>query len=175
MKAIRFYAPQDIRYEEVPITPPKAGEVVIKIKAALTCGTDVKTFRRGHPVLIKKIPSGFGHEFSGIIDELGEGVTNFKVGDRVAVANSAPCGECFFCKKGYVNNCTDENGGWALGCRIDGGQAEYVRVPFADQGLMLEEKKKEVEADLEMAIRKGKSCGMTDQELLELFQIVLED
>ena len=56
MKAIRFYAPQDIRYEEVPITPPKAGEVVIKIKAALTCGTDVKTFRRGHPVLIKKIP-----------------------------------------------------------------------------------------------------------------------
>ena len=85
------------------------------------------------------------------------------------------CGECFFCKKGYVNNCTNENGGWALGCRIDGGQAEYVRVPFADQGLMLEEKKKEVEADLEMAIRKGKSCGMTDQELLELFQIVLED
>ena len=122
MKAIRFYAPQDIRYEEVPITPPKAGEVVIKIKAALTCGTDVKTFRRGHPVLIKKIPSGFGHEFSGIIDELGEGVTNFKVGDRVAVANSAPCGECFFCKREQFNLCENLN-------LLNGAYAEYITVP----------------------------------------------
>lgn len=122
MKAIRFYAPQDIRYEEVLITPPKAGEVVIKIKAALTCGTDVKTFRRGHPVLIKKIPSGFGHEFSGIIDELGEGVTNFKVGDRVAVANSAPCGECFFCKREQFNLCENLN-------LLNGAYAEYITVP----------------------------------------------
>lgn len=122
MKAIRFYAPQDIRYEEVPIIPPKAGEVVIKIKAALTCGTDVKTFRRGHPVLIKKIPSGFGHEFSGIIDELGEGVTNFKVGDRVAVANSAPCGECFFCKREQFNLCENLN-------LLNGAYAEYITVP----------------------------------------------
>ena len=58
-----------------------------------------------------------------------------KPGDRVTVNVETFCGECFFCKKGYVNNCTDQNGGWALGCRIDGGQAEYVRVPFADQGL----------------------------------------
>ncbi len=56
-------------------------------------------------------------------------------GDRVAVNVETFCGECFFCKRGYVNNCTDPNGGWALGCRIDGGQAEYVRVPFADNGL----------------------------------------
>ena len=74
MKAVRFYAPQDIRYEDVKITPPKEGEVVVKIKAALTCGTDVKTFRRGHPVLIKKVPSGFGHEFAGVIDQLGRPV-----------------------------------------------------------------------------------------------------
>lgn len=71
----------------------------------------------------------------GIVEEVGKAVTKVKPGDRVTVNVETFCGECFFCKKGYVNNCTDENGGWALGCRIDGGQAEYVRVPFADQGL----------------------------------------
>ena len=71
----------------------------------------------------------------GIVEEVGSAVTHVKPGDRVTVNVETFCGECFFCKNGYVNNCTDENGGWALGCRIDGGQAEYVRVPFADQGL----------------------------------------
>ena len=71
----------------------------------------------------------------GIVEEIGSAVTNVKVGDRVTVNVETFCGECFFCKHGYVNNCTDKNGGWALGCRIDGGQAEYVRVPFADRGL----------------------------------------
>ncbi len=122
MKAVRFYAPLDIRYEEVKITPPKAGEVVVKIKAALTCGTDVKTFRRGHPVLIKKVPSGFGHEFSGIVDQLGEGVTEFKVGDRVVAANSAPCGKCFFCKKEEYNLCENLD-------LLNGAYAEYITVP----------------------------------------------
>ncbi len=122
MKAVRFYAPGDIRYEEVGITPPKKGEVVVKIKAALTCGTDVKTFRRGHPVLIKKVPSGFGHEFSGVIDQLGEGVTDFKIGDRVVAANSAPCGECFFCKKEEYNLCENLN-------LLNGAYAEYITVP----------------------------------------------
>ncbi|MBR1680426.1 alcohol dehydrogenase catalytic domain-containing protein [bacterium] len=122
MKAVRFYAPQDIRYEEVKITPPKEGEVVVKIKAALTCGTDVKTFRRGHPVLIKKVPSGFGHEFSGVIDQLGKGVTDFKVGDRVVAANSAPCGECFFCKREEYNLCENLD-------LLNGAYAEYITVP----------------------------------------------
>ena len=70
MKAIRYYAPQDIRYEEVDIKEPNENEVLVRIQAALTCGTDIKTFRRGHPVLIKKTPSGFGHEFSGIVKGL---------------------------------------------------------------------------------------------------------
>ena len=64
MDAVMFYAPLDIRFEKVEIPEPKEGEVLVKIKAALTCGTDLKTYRRGHPVLIKKVPSGFGHEFS---------------------------------------------------------------------------------------------------------------
>ena len=71
----------------------------------------------------------------GIVESVGSEVSAVKPGDRVAVNVETFCGECFFCKRGYVNNCMDENGGWALGCRIDGGQAEYVRVPYADQGL----------------------------------------
>ena len=122
MKAVRFYAPGDIRYEDVDIVQPKKGEVVVKIKAALTCGTDVKTFRRGHPVLIKKVPSGFGHEFSGVIDQLGEGVTEFKVGDRVVAANSAPFGDCFFCKKEEYNLCENLD-------LLNGAYAEYITVP----------------------------------------------
>lgn len=73
MKAIQYYGPQDIRYEEVMVKPPEDGEVVVKVMAALTCGTDVKTFRRGHPVLIKEVPSGFGHEFAGIVEKVGRG------------------------------------------------------------------------------------------------------
>lgn len=75
------------------------------------------------------------HEMVGVVEKVGADVTSVKPGDRVTVNVETFCGECFFCRRGYVNNCTDPNGGWALGCRIDGGQAEYVRVPYADQGL----------------------------------------
>ena len=122
MKAVRFYAPQDIRYEDVPVKPPEAEEVVVKVMAALTCGTDVKTFRRGHPVLIKEVPSGFGHEFSGIVEKVGRGVENVKVGDRVVAANSAPCGECFYCKKEEYNLCENLN-------LLNGAYAQYITVP----------------------------------------------
>lgn len=71
----------------------------------------------------------------GVVEKVGADVTVVKPGDRVTVNVETFCGECFFCRRGYVNNCTDPNGGWALGCRIDGGQAEYVRVPYADRGL----------------------------------------
>lgn len=122
MKSIQFYAPQDIRYEEVNIKEPNANEVLVKVKAALTCGTDLKTYRRGHPVLIKKIPSGFGHEFSGIIEKVGKNVTDFKVGDRVVAANSAPCHKCFFCKKEEYNLCENLN-------FLNGAYAEYITIP----------------------------------------------
>ena len=122
MKAIRYYAPKDIRYEDVLIKPPQEGEVVVKIMAALTCGTDVKTYRRGHPVLIKEVPSGFGHEFSGIIETVGHGVENFKVGDRVAAANSAPCGDCFYCRRGEYNLCENLD-------LLNGAYAQYITVP----------------------------------------------
>ena len=122
MKAIRYYSPLNIKYEEVDIKDPKEGEVQVKIKAALTCGTDVKTYRRGHPVLIKKIPSGFGHEFAGDIVKTGKNVSGFKVGDRVVAANSAPCGECFFCKRGEYNLCENLE-------FLNGAYAEYINIP----------------------------------------------
>ena len=122
MKAIMFYAPKDIRYEEVNVPEPNEGEVLVKVEAALTCGTDVKTYRRGHPVLVKKTPSGFGHEFSGTIAKLGENVEGFNIGDRVVAANSAPCGECFFCKKGEENLCENLE-------LLNGAYAQYILIP----------------------------------------------
>lgn len=122
MKAVLFYGPENIKYEDVRIRPLQKGEVLVKIMSALTCGTDVKTYRRGHPVLIKSIPSGFGHEFSGVVEKLGEGVTKFSVGDRVVAANSAPCGECFFCKREEYNLCENLD-------LLNGAYAEYIIVP----------------------------------------------
>ena len=122
MKAIRYYGPLDIRYEDVDIKEPEEGEVLVKIQAALTCGTDIKTFRRGHPVLIKKTPSGFGHEFSGIIEKTGKNVIGFQPGDRVVAANSAPCGKCFFCQKKQYNLCENLD-------LLNGAYAEYITVP----------------------------------------------
>jgi L-iditol 2-dehydrogenase len=122
MKAILFYGPQDIRYEDTMIKPLSDGEILVKVKSALTCGTDVKTFRRGHPVLIKNIPSGFGHEFSGIVEKVSDNVTNVKVGDRVVCANSAPCGECFHCRKNEYNLCDNLD-------LLNGAYAEYIVVP----------------------------------------------
>lgn len=122
MKAIQYYGPKNIKYEEVMVKPPEEGEVVVKVMSALTCGTDVKTFRRGHPVLIKNIPSGFGHEFSGIVDKVGKGVENVKVGDRVVAANSAPCGKCFYCKREQYNLCENLD-------LLNGAYAQYITVP----------------------------------------------
>ena len=101
----------------------------MQVSAQVICTLNTEVVPRAVPGIT------VGHEMVGIVESVGSAVTHVKPGDRVTVNVETFCGECFFCKKGYVNNCTDENGGWALGCRIDGGQAEYVRVPFADQGL----------------------------------------
>ena len=122
MKAVMFYAPKDIRYEEVNVKEPEDGEIIIKVEAALTCGTDVKTFKRGHPLLIKKTPSGFGHEFAGTVYKLGENAKGFNIGDRVVAANSAPCGECFFCKHNEENLCENLE-------LLNGAYAEYITIP----------------------------------------------
>ena len=108
-------------------------DAIVKVTLASICSSDLHIKHGSVPRAIPGIT--VGHEMVGIVEEVGSAVNHVKPGDRVTVNVETFCGECFFCKNGYVNNCTDENGGWALGCRIDGGQAEYVRVPFADQGL----------------------------------------
>lgn len=122
MKAILYYGPENISYEETQIKPLSKGEILVKVESALTCGTDVKTYRRGHPVLIKSVPSGFGHEFAGTVAKIGEGVTKFKVGDRVVAANSAPCGECFYCKREEYNLCENLD-------LLNGAYAQYIVIP----------------------------------------------
>lgn len=122
MKAVRFWAPNDIRYEEIDVPKLQEGEILVRVHAALTCGTDVKTFRRGHPVLIKKTPSGFGHEFSGVIVQKDEAVENFEIGDRVVCANSAPCGECFYCKRGEYELCENLE-------LLNGAYAQFIKIP----------------------------------------------
>jgi len=122
MKAVMFYGPENIKCEEVQIPEIGEGELLVKVMSALTCGTDVKTYRRGHPVLIKKVPSGFGHEFAGIIEKVGAGVKKFKVGDRVVSANSAPCGNCFYCEKEQFNLCENLD-------LLNGAYAQYIVVP----------------------------------------------
>ncbi len=110
-------------------------DAVVKVTLASICSSDLHIKHGSVPRAVPGIT--VGHEMVGIVEEVGSAVTHVKPGDRVTVNVETFCGECFFCKKGFVNNCTDKNGGWALGCRIDGGQAEYVRVPFADTGLNL--------------------------------------
>ena len=108
-------------------------DAIVKVTLASVCSSDIHIKHGSVPRAVEGIT--VGHEMVGIVEEIGSAVTHVKKGDRVTVNVETFCGDCFFCKKGFVNNCTDKNGGWALGCRIDGGQAEYIRVPFADQGL----------------------------------------
>ena len=108
-------------------------DAIVKVTLASICSSDLHIKHGSVPRAVPGIT--VGHEMVGVVESVGSGVTHVKPGDRVTVNVETYCGECFFCKKGFVNNCIDKNGGWALGCRIDGGQAEYVRVPFADTGL----------------------------------------
>jgi L-iditol 2-dehydrogenase len=126
MKAMRYYAPQDIRLEEVKI--PKIGpdEILVKVKAALTCGTDVKMYKRDYPLV--KPPLIFGHEFAGIISDVGSNITQFKNDQRVVAASSAPCNICYFCKIGKPNLC-EHLSETLIGFSLDGAYAEYIRIP----------------------------------------------
>ncbi len=110
-------------------------DAIVRVTLASICSSDIHIKHGAVPRAVPGIT--VGHEMVGIVEEVGNKVTKVKPGDRVTVNVETFCGKCFFCQNGYVNNCTDKNGGWALGCRIDGGQAEYVRVPYADQGLNL--------------------------------------
>jgi L-iditol 2-dehydrogenase len=122
LRAAMFYSPGDVRMEDVPAPNPGPGEVLVRIGAALTCGTDVKTYRRGHPSIIKETPSPFGHEFAGVVEEVGEGVERWRPGMRVVAANSAPCNRCYYCLVGDQSMCEELE-------FLNGAFAEFIVVP----------------------------------------------
>lgn len=122
MRAMVFYGPGELRYEEIPVPDPGPGEALVRIEAALTCGTDVKTLRRGHPVMIPRVPTVFGHELAGTVVAVGRGVAAVREGDRVVAANSAPCGECSPCRAGRANLCEDL-------LFVNGAYGEYIALP----------------------------------------------
>ena len=108
-------------------------DAIVRVTLSSICTSDLHIKHGSVPRAVPGVT--VGHEMVGVVEETGPAVTNVKPGDRVTVNVETFCGKCFFCRHGYVNNCTDPDGGWALGCRIDGGQAPYVRVPHADCGL----------------------------------------
>ena len=105
-------------------------DAIVRVTLGSICTSDLHIMHGSVPRAVPGIT--VGHEMVGVVEKTGPGVRSVKPGDRVAVNVETFCGECFFCRHGYVNNCTDPEGGWALGCRIDGGQAEFVRVPHAE-------------------------------------------
>lgn len=108
-------------------------DAIVRVTLSSICTSDLHIKHGSVPRAVPGIT--VGHEMVGIVEEVGTDVSTVRPGDRVTVNVETFCRQCFFCQNGWVNNCIDPNGGWALGCRIDGGQAEYVRVPYADQGL----------------------------------------
>ena len=132
MLAAVYHGLGDLRLEERPVPVLKEpGDAIVKVTLSTICTSDLHILNGAVP---RAVPGTvLGHEFVGEIVSVGESVKKRKVGERVAANCITFCGDCWFCRKGFINNCT--HGGWELGCRIDGCQAEYVRVPYADTGL----------------------------------------
>ncbi|GAB2569657.1 zinc-dependent alcohol dehydrogenase [Leucobacter ruminantium] len=124
MRAAIFRGPGQLAIEEVDPVPPGPGEVAVEVRAAATCGTDLKSYRRGHPKLFPVLPARFGHEFAGVVTSVGEGVTRFRPGMRVVAANTAPCGACWACTINRESLCENLQ-------FLNGAFAEEVTIPAA--------------------------------------------
>ncbi len=122
MKAAILHGREDIRIERVPVPEARPGELIVRVGAALTCGTDLKVFRRGYHARMIVPPALFGHELAGTVVQAGVGVMDFGPGDRVVALNSAPCGLCYFCARGQENLCDDL-------LFNNGAYAEFIRIP----------------------------------------------
>lgn len=132
MKALICHKNGKIELTEKPIPEIKdARDAIVKVTLSTICTSDLHIMHGAVPAAVPE--TILGHEFVGEIVDTGSEIINLKKGDRVAANCITFCGECFFCKRGFINNC--ENGGWEIGCKIDGCQAEYVRIPYADTGL----------------------------------------
>src|SRR5665213_1260283 len=122
MRAAVLHGREDIRIEQVPVPEAGPGEIIVQVGAALTCGTDLKVFRRGYHARMIVPPALFGHELAGTVVQAGEGVEGFAPGDRVVALNSAPCGHCYFCERNQENLCDDL-------LFNNGAYAEFIRIP----------------------------------------------
>src|SRR5580698_736294 len=122
MTAAVLYGKERLRIEQVEVPGIGKGDVLVRVRAALTCGTDVKVFRRGYHARMIQPPSLFGHELAGDIVAMGDEVDGFDLGQRVVAANSAPCGKCYYCERGQENLCEDL-------LFNNGAYAEYIRIP----------------------------------------------
>jgi L-iditol 2-dehydrogenase len=122
MLAAELVRPGCVEMREVRVPRPAEGEIIVRVETALTCGTDIKTFQRGHPKI--PLPTPMGHELAGIVAEVGPGVTALREGDRIACVPTAPCGECRLCRAGRESLCPE-----AVGRMVFGAFAEFVRVP----------------------------------------------
>ncbi len=122
MLAAVLYGKEHVEIESVAVPKIEAGDVLVRVRTALTCGTDVKVFRRGYHARMIVPPALFGHELAGDIVALGSEVSNWKVGQRVVAANSAPCGDCYYCRRGEDNLCDDL-------LFNNGAYAEFIRIP----------------------------------------------
>ena len=122
MQAVILYGAEDLRLETVPRPVAGPGELVVRVGAATTCGTDLKVYRRGYHAQMLRPPTTFGHEVAGTVSEVGAGVLQFQVGDRVVALNSAPCERCYFCRRSQPNLCADL-------LFNNGAYAEYMRIP----------------------------------------------
>jgi L-iditol 2-dehydrogenase len=122
MMAAVLYGREDLRLERVAIPQAGPGELLVRVGAALTCGTDLKVYRRGYHAMMLKPPIPFGHELAGVVTEVGAGVESFHLGDRVVALNSAPCDACFFCLHGQQNLCEDL-------LFNNGAYAEFIKIP----------------------------------------------
>lgn len=134
MKALTYLSHERFALLEKPkptLQDPR--DAIVRVTLGSICTSDLHIKHGSVPRAVPGIT--VGHEMVGIVEAVGSAVETVRPGDRVTVNVETFCGKCYFCRNGWVNNCTDPHGGWALGCRIDGGQAEYVRVPYADRGL----------------------------------------
>ena len=167
MRRAELLRPGHIEMRDVPIPAPAPGEVIVKIEVALTCGTDIKTFQRGHPKI--PLPAPLGHEFAGIIAAVGNGVERFREGDAIACTPTAPCGECRLCERGHDSLCAQ-----AVGRIVLGAFGDYIAVPAHVVQANMFERPASLSAE-RAAVLEPLSCVMhgADRVLLERAERVL--
>ncbi len=164
MKALVYHSPDNISLENIPM--PKimlSTDAIVRISTTTICGTDLHILKGDVPTI--KDGRVLGHEGVGIVEEVGKDVTSFKKGEKVLISLITSCGRCSFCKKGMYSHC--KNGGWLLGNSLDGTQAEYVRIPFADNGLYLlpPDADEEAAVMLSCILPTGLECGTIKGEV----------